>query len=124
MVGTKIDVTFVILKGRNPPSVRGSQSDFDGPVRGSLQKEIMNMMLLSHSDLYNESSLINESFGIFLFEQIFSFFVLTCFQVEELRKKEKNDKSEKMTLLNEKNSIQQIPDILELNVGGQNFTTR
>jgi hypothetical protein len=50
--------------------------------------------------------------------------VLTCFQVEELRKKEKNDKSEKMTLLNEKNSLQQIPDILELNVGGQNFTTR
>ena len=82
------------------------------------------MMLLSHSDLYNESSLINESFGIFLFEQIFSFFVLTCFQVEELRKKEKHDKSETMTLLIEKNSIQQIPDILELNVGGQNFTTR
>ena len=29
-----------------------------------------------------------------------------------------------MTLLNEKNSIHQIPEILELNVGGQNFTTR
>ena len=40
------------------------------------------------------------------------------------KKREKNDKTEKMTLLNEKNSIQQIPDIIELNVGGQNFTTR
>jgi len=39
------------------------------------------------------------------------------------KKREKNDKTEKMTLLNEKNSIQQIPDIIELNVGGQNFTT-
>ena len=56
MVGTKIDVTFVTLKGWNSHSVRGFQFDLDGPVRGSLQKEIMNMMLLSHSDLFNESS--------------------------------------------------------------------